>query len=79
MNSCQRRTCTLDPLDDRFTVNIQSLILTYESMIALGEFNEELIRAEQSRVSMVCYTHGFQYISMKQLLNRMSVSIQQDA
>ncbi|MGF1827249.1 hypothetical protein [Vibrio splendidus] len=67
MNTCQRHTTDVDPLDERFTVNIESLILTYDSMIELGEFNQELIRAEQARVSMLCYTHGYQYIGMKQL------------
>ncbi|KAB0482427.1 hypothetical protein F7Q91_03190 [Vibrio chagasii] len=57
----------VDHLDDRFAVNIESLILTYELIIEEGNFNEELIRAEQARVSLICYTLGYQYVGLKQL------------
>lgn len=57
----------IDPMDVGFGVDIESLINNYDDILALGAYSKDEIKAEQERVSLICYNLGFRSIGLSEL------------
>lgn len=56
-----------DPMDAAYGVDIESLINNYDEILVLDGYLRDQIKAEQERVSLICYNLGFRAIGLAEL------------